>query len=238
MVDFHIHILPNIDDGAEDASVSIAMLRECARQGIDRVYATPHFYPDEEDPASFLRRREESCAELKRALQDYAASGGSMNGFPQIHLGAEVYYFPGISDCEEIVPLAMGDTGTILIEPPVAAFTDSMLGEIEDIYDKLGLIPVIAHPDRYVRLLDDDSLFGRLAEKRILVQVNASFFIRQDRRPLAMQMLDEGKIHFIGSDAHDTSSRAPNLAAAAEEIKTANLSKKLANIMQIFYNTD
>ena len=53
-----------------------------------------------------------------------------------------------------------------------------------------------------------------------------------------MQMLDEGKIHFIGSDAHDTSSRAPNLAAAAEEIKTANLSKKLANIMQIFYNTD
>lgn len=236
MVDFHIHILPSIDDGPADAQTSVAMLRESRSQGVDRVYATPHFYPDEENPASFLRRREASCEELRRALRDHVARGGRAEDIPQIYLGAEVYYFPGISDCEAIRPLSMGDTGTILIEPPVAPFTDSMLDEIEAVYPNLGLMPVIAHLDRYARMLEDDSLFDHVGERKILIQVNASFFIRPDRRSLAMRMLDEERIRFLGSDAHDMHYRAPNLACAAEKINSENLSKKLANLMKLFYN--
>lgn len=237
MVDFHIHILPNIDDGAEDAETALAMLRESRLQGADRVYATPHFYPDEENPASFLRRREASCDELRRVLRDYVARGGKAEDIPQIFLGAEVYYFPGISDCEAIRPLSMGGTRTILIEPPLAPFTDSMLDEIEAIGPNLGLMPVIAHLDRYARMPGDDSLFDRVGEREILIQVNASFFIRPDLRSLAMRMLDEERISFLGSDAHDMQYRAPNLAYAEEKINSENLSKKLANMMQVFYNS-
>ena len=40
------------------------MLEMSAEQGIDHIFATSHFYPDEEDPSSFLRRRTEAYDEL------------------------------------------------------------------------------------------------------------------------------------------------------------------------------
>ena len=56
MIDFHTHILPGMDDGASDAAESLAMLRTSYQQGVDTLFATSHFYADEEDPASFLKQ--------------------------------------------------------------------------------------------------------------------------------------------------------------------------------------
>ena len=63
MIDFHSHMLPDMDDGAQNVDEGLAMLRESRRQGVELVCATPHFYADEEDPASFLRRRGEAACE-------------------------------------------------------------------------------------------------------------------------------------------------------------------------------
>ena len=65
MIDFHSHILPGMDDGSSSPEESIAMLEMSAGQGIDHIFATSHFYPDEEDPASFLRRRKSLLSILK-----------------------------------------------------------------------------------------------------------------------------------------------------------------------------
>ena len=64
MVDFHSHILPEMDDGSSSPEESLKMLEMSARQGIDHIFATSHFYPDEEDPSSFLRRRAEAYGKL------------------------------------------------------------------------------------------------------------------------------------------------------------------------------
>ena len=56
MIDFHSHILPGMDDGSSSPEESLAMLEVSAEQGVDEIFATSHFYPDEEDPASFLAR--------------------------------------------------------------------------------------------------------------------------------------------------------------------------------------
>ena len=42
MIDLHCHILPFVDDGAENASVACAMAEHALRCGVDTVVATPH----------------------------------------------------------------------------------------------------------------------------------------------------------------------------------------------------
>ena len=232
MIDFHSHILPGMDDGSSSPEESLAMLEMSAKQGIDHIFATSHFYGDEEDPASFLARRADSYAEL----QGYLASVKPGVKLPEIHLGAEVYYFPGISDCEEIIPLALGDLSMILVEPPVTSFSAAMLDEIEAIERNLGLVPVLAHLDRYCRLLRDYSLFQVMAQRRILVQVNASFFLYPEKSAFAMEMLKRGMFQLIGSDCHNVTNRPPNIGPAAQKIGENNLQKALALIYENGYN--
>ena len=64
MIDFHSHFLPQIDDGSDSIETSLAMLRESWEQGVDLIFATPHFYADEVDPEYFLRRRNHAYERL------------------------------------------------------------------------------------------------------------------------------------------------------------------------------
>jgi protein-tyrosine phosphatase len=53
----------------------------------------------------------------------------------------------------------------------------------------------------------------------ILVQTNASFFLGRRTARKALKMLGDQKIQFLGSDAHNLTSRPPNLGAALEIIR-------------------
>ncbi len=229
MVDFHSHILPGMDDGAENVETSLRMLRESARQGVDVLFATSHFYADQEDPQRFLSRRaaayEELCAETEKSVQVY----------PDIYLGAEVLFFPGMSGAEELKKLTLGSTNCLLVEPPMMRWSDTMLDEIEQTGQNLSCIPVIAHIDRYMRMLGDDMLFERVKGRRVLIQVNASFFIHEDSRPTALKYLSEGRIHFMGSDCHNMTDRAPNLGAAAAAIRRAGVLKPFSDFNRRIY---
>ena len=57
MIDFHTHILPGIDDGAKDVSVSAAMLEMEKEQGVNEIVLTPHYYGKFYSPTDFVRRR-------------------------------------------------------------------------------------------------------------------------------------------------------------------------------------
>lgn len=212
MVDFHSHVLPGMDDGADSVEMSLRMLEESARQGVDLIFATSHFYADEDDPHSFLQRRNEAYQVLRAAMEK---RGGR---YPGILLGAEVLYFPGMSVADELRTLAMGNTNCLLVEPPLVHWTDTMLDEIEETGTNLKCIPVIAHIDRYMRILKDNTLFDRIEGRKMLVQVNASFFVYPETAEMALRYLQADKIHFVGSDCHNMTSRAPNLAAAADNI--------------------
>ena len=215
MIDFHSHVLPGIDDGSDNIETSVAMLRESWLQGVDILCATPHFYAEEEDPAAFLARRAEAWDRLRDAMGDGAE-------YPRVLLGAEVLYFPGISVAEDVGSLRLEGTPFLLIEPPMAPWTDAMLEEIEECGHSLRCVPVIAHIDRYMRMLDDRTLLDRTAGRHMLVQVNASFFLRRPSRDLAVDCLRKGRIHFLGSDCHNMLDRPPNLGDAADVIFEAD----------------
>ena len=203
-VDFHSHILPGIDDGSRSVEESLEMLRMEAAHGIRRIVATPHFYPRQNAPEEFLERRVESA----RRLLEAASRESSL---PQMLLGAEVYFFSGISDCEQLRELTIDQNGCILVEMPLSPWTDRMYRELQDIHSKQGLIPIIAHVDRYIRPFRTYGIPDRLAELPVLVQANAGFFQDRFTRPMAMRMLRNGQIHLLGSDCHNLTSRAPNL---------------------------
>lgn len=207
MIDVHSHVLPGIDDGSKNVEESLAMLRASAQQGIGCVVATPHFYPMENSPERFLERRKATAERLRAAWQP---------GLPKLLLGAEVYYFTGISQSEDIDGLCLGGT-LLLLEMPFCPWTDRMVAEAIALHEQRGLNVVLAHIERYFQW-QPKWLWEELLDRGLLMQCNASFFLNWRTKRKARKMLAEGKIHLLGSDAHNTSSRPPRMGEARSSI--------------------
>lgn len=212
IIDFHSHILPGVDDGSTSVKESLAMLRMEASQGISHVVATPHFYAQHDTPEHFLKKRKNAELRLLEELHKYPE-------LPQVSIGAEVYYFRGISNSEAVLELTIDKKSCILIEMPNVNWTESMYHELESIYNRFGLTPIIAHIDRYIRPFHAKQVLERLSELPVLVQANASFFTNSATAGMALRMLKKDQVHLLGSDCHNLTDRKPNLGPAIERIQ-------------------
>ena len=212
LVDMHTHVLPGVDDGSKSVEESIAMLRMEARQNIDCVVATPHFYARYDRPEEFFARREAAMATLREELLKHP-------DLPEVKLGAEVYFFPGMSESTVLQDLAIEGGNCVLVELPMGTWTDQMYRELEGIYAKQGLIPIIAHLDRYIKPFRATGVLRKLEELPVLVQANANFFLQRSTTNMAMRMLRRNQIHLLGSDCHNLVHRKPYLGEAVELIR-------------------
>lgn len=212
IVDFHSHILPGIDDGSQSLEESIAMLKLMAQQGIRHVIATPHFYARYDDPEQFLLQREKAEKCLRREMEKY-------EGMPELTVGAEVHFFSGMSHSDLLNDLTIGGKRCILIEMPDVPWTDSMYRELEYLSLRRGLLPIVAHVDRYIAPLRTFGIPQKLEQLPVLVQANASFFLRGTTRSLALKLLRKNQIQLLGSDCHNLTTRKPNLDGAVELIR-------------------
>ena len=210
--DFHSHILPNMDDGSSSVEESVALLELEAAQGVDRVLLTPHFYPLNESPRDFLERRNASVKMLLDAIE-------GRTDLPHLTVGAEVAYYLGMSQSEELPLLAIEGTDCILIEMPPAPWPKYVWRDLRAIREEWGLMPIIAHVDRYIRPLRTYGIPRRLEEIGVLVQANGNFFIRRETERMAMKLLKTGRVHLIGSDCHGLETRRPNVKDAVEKIE-------------------
>lgn len=211
IVDFHSHVLPGIDDGSASVAESVSMLRMEVEQGICHVIATPHFYPDRDTPKCFLQSRAAAEAQLREEMARH-------ENLPMLSVGAEVHYFPGISESEILPVLTIAEKKCILIEMPNTPWPESIYRELEGIYVKHGITPIVAHIDRYIHPLRTYGIPKRLAELPVLVQANGSFFCNRATRTQAMRLLQNEAIHLLGSDCHNMRTRVPNLGVAVETI--------------------
>lgn len=204
MIDFHSHVLPGIDDGSKSIEESVQMLAASARQGIAHIVATPHFYPSEISPECFLDRRAQAAEQLQTVWQPE---------FPKLLLGAEVYYFEGISRVEGLEALRIEGTSLLLLEMPFHTWSDRMAAEIRALHNRSGFTVLLAHIERYLRL-QKGAVWDELLEAGVLMQSNASFFLRWSSKHKAIHMLDAGRIHLLGSDCHNMKERAPRMGDA------------------------
>lgn len=193
--DFHTHILPGVDDGSPSIEDSVKMLKQERQQGIMTVCLTPHFNAQLMYPKEFVANRNKAMQELCQALTDE-------KDLPKMILGAEVQFCTGMSQWEQLKQLSLGDTGYILIEMPHFIWTESVFQELERIYKEQGLIPIIAHFERYINPFTVKKTLRRLSDLPVLLQCNCNFFTEKRTRRAAFKLLKKQKIHLFGTDCH------------------------------------
>lgn len=214
MIDLHTHILPGMDDGSVSPEESAALLTMLSSQGVDTLAATSHFYADRETPETFLRRREQALARLKADLR--------------ILPGAEVAYFPGMHQSEALKTLCIGKSSLLLVEMPFRDWPERVIREVLEIQYLQGLQVVLAHVDRYRGKACMSRWEKTLLSEGVLFQVNADVLLRPLGASRYMAMAKAGNIHFLGSDCHNLTDRAPAIGAAF-----SRLSRKLGEeVMQ------
>ena len=209
MIDWHSHILPEMDDGSRDTAESISMINMLRTQGVGTVIATPHFYANDESVDLFLERRKSAFERLAAELPE---------GSPEILLGAEVRYYQGINRMADLKALRIEGTKLLLLEMPMSSWTEYMIRELIEMSGRSSIKVVLAHVERYMAL-QKQSVWNRLLESGILMQVNASFFTSFASKRKALSLLREGSVHFVGSDSHNMSSRPPMIGKAFEVIQ-------------------
>lgn len=221
--DLHSHILPNMDDGSRSVEESLAMLRASAEQGVAGMAATPHYYP-RETVEQFLERRQRSYETLEDALH------GAHGSVPELCLGAEVAYHSGLIYEERLESLCMGKSRYLLLEMPFCKWSPSVLRDVQALRGVRGIIPIIAHVERYWKMQDNRTL-SSLLDMDVLIQMNAETLLDSHSRRLAKKLLKGGVIQVMGSDCHNMERRPPNLGVALQEMQSGKLSECGADIL-------
>lgn len=228
LVDFHTHILPGIDDGSRDESMTREMLFEESRQGVLSIVATPHFYADQMSVDGFLNKRSIALDKTERIRRE------SGEPLPGIIAGAEVYYFSGIGRAAEINRLCINGTQVLLLEMPFEQWTEDIFKDVDNLIRKQKLTVVLAHIERYIGFQKNIDIWDRVMELPLHMQINAGSFVNKGRflRPdrkwkFCMDFLQKhpDTLH-MGSDCHNMTSRRPNLLKGREAV-VARLGEKV-----------
>ena len=220
VVDFHSHILPGIDDGSKDISMSREMLSRIKRSGVDTVVATPHFYGNRRSLEHFLERRAGAYEQVMQIPESER---------PEIMLGAEVAFYSGLTRENDLHKLLIEGTNTMLLEMPFSVWTDFELNEVASLCIDHGFEIVIAHLERYTDF-EPSHMIDQLLRLPVHVQINAGTLLPwMSRRPW-LKMFKNGEAKVLGSDCHNLTSRAPNLAEARDIIRRKLGAEVLARI--------
>ncbi len=206
-VDLHCHWIAGIDDGARSNDEGATMLRRLHEVGFDDVVATPHMRPGMFD--NDRSRIEHAFGSMQPILFEPGA-------FPRVHLGSE-HFFDDVVFGRllrgEGVPYA---SGAVLVE-----FGRMFPVRIENRFMDLracGLVPVLAHPERYDSVWRDDSCLDPLldAGAHLLLDVCALVgkYGRASERA-ALKLLEDDAYEAACSDAH----KASDIDAVARAIE-------------------
>lgn len=208
-IDIHSHVLPGLDDGSQSMEQSLAMLRIACEQGIETIVATPHNMPGKGRPDR--ERVEEEVRRLQKAAVE--------RGIPvRLSQGCEYYYREEIlEELEEGKGIPLGSSDCVLVEFGVQEETRYIRNAVRAIRD-IGYYPVIAHVERYERLIGDIETLADIRKMGACLQVNASSVIGKNGRKTkekVKKILKAGLADVIGTDAHSDGRRGPYLKECA-----------------------
>jgi protein-tyrosine phosphatase len=195
-VDLHCHWIPGVDDGAPTLEEGVAMLRGLGDLGFETVVATPHMRPGLFD---------NDAVGLRQAFDQVEGELSAMERLPRRQLSCEHYFddvvyarllagaglpYPG----ERAVLLEFFDNGF----PPSL---DRLLSQLS----RSGLVPVVAHPERYRPLWNNSEVLDRLLDLGAVALLDVAALVgKYGRRPqrCAEELLERGAYHAACSDAH------------------------------------
>ena len=205
MIDIHCHILYGVDDGPQRLEDSLALAQALVADGINQVVATPHIL----DPPLSEFDVALGLGGLEKELQ---SAGIEL----VLHSGGENHY---LLPLEEMRAHRINDGRYLLLEFP-HRHLPSEAGDIVFALRTMGLIPIIAHPERNGSLVRNPELLRPLVEQGALAQLTAASLagdFGSSIRQCSRYLLKKGLVHFLATDAHGATWRAPRLGAGLKE---------------------
>ena len=199
MTDIHSHILFDVDDGSRDIGESIELLKKMVEIGFKNVILTPHYIKGSEYSCENKEKKTKLII-LKKELKN-------QNIDVNIYLGNEIFINNEI--CELIKERhihTLNNTRYILVELPF----HNQIVNLEDIIYELklkGLVPIIAHPERYTYFQNNYEEVDRLREEGFLFQGNYASILgyyEKESQKLLKYMLKKQYIDYLGTDIHRT----------------------------------
>jgi protein-tyrosine phosphatase len=211
-VDIHCHLLPAVDDGATSWAETLAMARLAVSEGFSTIVATPHQLTNfVHVPVETIRER---AAEVTRFLAD-------QNVPLTVRPGAEVHLGPNTLSCFRAdYLLSLGEHGRhMLIELPFESHfaIDDLLADLR----ARKIVPIMAHPERNRAMLAEPRHVADFVAQGVLMQLTSGSLTGSfgpDVQAFAEQLLADGLVHFVSTDAHGPRVRPPLMRAAFERV--------------------
>ncbi len=198
MIDIHTHLVNNVDDGSRDAIESLTNFKLASKAGFTDIILTPHYIEEyyENSPEII----EPKIQELQGKIED--------NGINiRIHNGNEVYITENMQKLIENCKIStLAGSKYLLFELPQKSRTLTLNTVVMQIKE-YGLIPVLAHPERYMFVQNNPNVLVDLIESGVLMQSNYGSIIGQygkEAQKTIIKMLKSNMIHFLGTDTHRT----------------------------------
>lgn len=230
MIDIHSHILPGIDDGADTIETTIEMLKVVQADGIKTIFATPHYYRG---------HFESNYVQVNTYVNEVKKYILKSNSEVTIEIlpGQEVFLNNYTLDLyKKGIIGTLNNSKYMLVELPFDYLDNSTIDVIYEL-KLLGVVPIIAHPERYSYIIEKPSRINQLISEGCLFQINTGNIyggVNKQARKTAEILIKHGICDFIASDIHRVGSRYSKVKLAYDKIAKNNfpLAGKLLSNMQ------
>lgn len=208
MIDIHHHLLWGLDDGASSVETSLAMARMAAEDGITHVVCSPHANGQYEYAPSIVAGK---IHELQFLLEREHI-GLKLGRGCDFHLSYE-----NIQEAKaDPTRYSINGLGYLLVELPDHGLPRGLTEIFYELH-LAGLTPILTHPERNATLQADPGRMVDWLRGGLLVQVTAGSVLGQmgkQAERIAHQLLSDRWVHFLATDAHNTTSRPPKMQEA------------------------
>ncbi|MGH4140130.1 tyrosine-protein phosphatase [Clostridium sp.] len=216
MIDFHSHIIHGVDDGAKSLNMSLGMLKIAESEGVEYICATPHFIAEE-----YEITREKYIEKFNNLV----LASREENFKIKILSGLEIYMHPNLPKLyKEKRIWGINGSEYMLIELPMGQFPRYT----EDVFYELmllGVKPILAHPERNIKIMENHDLIINLIKQGVLMQINSASLLGnygKEIKKTAQQFVKANMVHILGSDGHNITSRKTIIKPAFDIIKDKN----------------
>ncbi len=210
MIDIHCHILPGLDDGADDAEETLEMCRLALSEGVTAIFATPHLFQ-----GMFSTDRSLILSVFEKTRNMLEEEGIPLKLYP----GSDLHLVPDLLErFAQGKGLTLNHGKYFLLELPSRVLPQNLNGMIFDLISN-GYIPIITHPERNEVILRKPSILLQMLSVGALCQITAMSVTGEfgkESEWLSRALIEAGGVHFIASDAHSTGRRSPSLLPALQ----------------------
>lgn len=212
MIDFHTHILPNIDDGARNIEETIHLIQEAKKAGFEAIISTSHYMEGYYE--TNVPEREMWIHIIYQKLQEE-------NLDMKLYLGNEIYLSENmISLLEEQKASTINDTSYVLFEMPLNIEPMNLYNVVYEMM-QYKIVPILAHPERYIFVQQDTELIYDLIGKGVLMQANYASVIGYygpKAQIIVKKLLENHMVHFLGTDVHRPNTIYPRMPQILQKI--------------------